>query len=106
MKLIITICMTCILTISVFGDPLADTKEYRLREAKRYLKATPPEEMIADLARNLAQNIPESERQEFIDLMTKHLDLGAFATHMTDSMVKHFTAEELKALADFYRFTR
>jgi len=87
---------------SAFAESLVDTKDNRLREAKRYLKATQPEEMMEDMAKNMAQNIPESERQEFIDLMTKHLDMKSFEKLMTDSMIKHFTAEELKALADFY----
>jgi hypothetical protein len=30
------------------------------------------------------------------------LDLDALTKAMTDAMVKHFTTEELKALADFY----
>ena len=34
--------------------------------------------------------------------MTKDLDIPALTKAMTDAMVKHFTAEELKALADFY----
>jgi len=102
MKRIIALTIVSIMAASAFAEPLANTKENRMREAKRYLKATPPEEMMEDMAKNMAQNMPESERQEFIDLMTKHLDMDAFAQLMTDSMVKHFTAEELKALADFY----
>jgi Uncharacterized protein conserved in bacteria (DUF2059) len=34
--------------------------------------------------------------------MTAQLDIAALTKVMTDSMVKHFTTEELKALADFY----
>lgn len=34
--------------------------------------------------------------------MTKHLDVAALNNLMIDLMVKHFTADELKALADFY----
>jgi hypothetical protein len=35
-------------------------------------------------------------------MMTSQLDMAALTKAMTDSMVKHFTTEELKALADFY----
>ena len=35
-------------------------------------------------------------------MMTKDLDIAAVSKAMTDAMVKHFTTEELKALADFY----
>ena len=34
--------------------------------------------------------------------MTSQLDVPAITKAMTDAMVKHFTSEELKALADFY----
>jgi hypothetical protein len=35
-------------------------------------------------------------------MMTKELDIVALTKAMTDAMVKHFTTDELKALADFY----
>jgi hypothetical protein len=35
-------------------------------------------------------------------MMTKDLDIAALSKAMTDAMAKHFTTEELKALADFY----
>jgi hypothetical protein len=34
--------------------------------------------------------------------MTSQLDIAALTKAMIDSMVKHFSTEELKALADFY----
>ncbi len=81
---------------------LEDTPENRLAEAQRYLAATPPQEMIADMADQMAKNIPAEKRQEFKNLMTKHLDLEAFSAAMISAMVKNFTADELSALADFY----
>ena len=101
MKQLIIILLACILSNAAIGETMSDTKENRLREAKRYLKATPPKEMLADMTSNMAKTLPESERQEFSDMMTKHLDMAAFTKLMTNSMVKHFTAEELKAVADF-----
>ena len=89
----------CIIS-TAFG--IEDTPENRIREAERYLKATPPEEMFSDIAEQMAKNMLESQRESFKNLMTKHLDVPAFTKAMKDSMVKHFSAEELKALADFY----
>ena len=34
-------------------------------------------------------------------MLTSQLDIPALTKAMTDAMVKHFTTEELKALADF-----
>ena len=81
---------------------LDDTPANREKEAERYLKATPPEEMMKDMADKMAMNMPPESRTEFKELMTKYLDIAAMTKAMKDSMVKHFTADELKALADFY----
>ncbi|MBK1882664.1 DUF2059 domain-containing protein [Luteolibacter pohnpeiensis] len=89
----------CIVS-TAFG--IEDTPENRIREAERYLKAIPPEEMFLDMTEEMAKNMPESERELFKAVMTKHLDVPALTKTMKNSMVKHFTAEELKALADFY----
>ena len=79
-----------------------DTEKNRITAAKRYLAVMPPEEMMRDLVSNMAQQIPEKNRQEYVDLMTKHLDLKAVEQILLDSMVKHFTTKELDALASFY----
>lgn len=81
---------------------LENTEANRLAQGNRYLEATPPTEMISDMAKNMAQSMPEAKRAEFIEVMTKRLDLTSLRKTMLNSMVKHFTADELKALADFY----
>lgn len=81
---------------------LEDTPENRKIHAERYLVAVPPREMLATLAQNMAETLPETGREEFMQVMTKHLDIQAITTIIRDSMVKHFTADELQALADFY----
>ena len=83
------------------ADP-ADTPENRRHEAERYLKATPPKEMFANLAEKTAMNMPPADRQKFKETLTSALDIDALTRAMTDAMVKHFTVQELKALADFY----
>src|SRR5262249_59173873 len=50
----------------------------------------------------MAANLPPDQRDQFKKLITSQLDITALTKAMTDSMVKHFTTEELKALADFY----
>ena len=47
-------------------------------------------------------NLPPDQRQQVKRMMTAELDIAALTKAMTDAMVKHFTTEELKALADFY----
>jgi hypothetical protein len=81
---------------------LDDTPENRVSQADRYLAAAPPRDMIKNAAEQLSLSFPMEQRQEFIDLMTKHLDIAALEASMKNAMLKHFSADELKALADFY----
>ena len=94
-----------ILTLSIwsavaFSAP--DTPETRRHEAERYLHATPPKALLEDMADKMAASVPPDQREQFKQLITSQLDIAALTKAMIDSMVKHFTTEELKALADFY----
>jgi hypothetical protein len=84
----------------VFAAP--DTPETRRKEAERYLQATPPKALFEDMADKMSANLPPDQRGAFKQMMTQQLDIAALTKAMIDSMVKHFTTEELKALADFY----
>ena len=81
---------------------IEDTPENRRAQADRYLAATPPKEMLADMVAQVAKNLPPYRQAEFQDLLTKHLDIEAVTRAIRDAMVRHFTADELAALADFY----
>jgi hypothetical protein len=84
------------------GFGATDTPETRRKEAERYLQATPPKQMFAEMADKMAVNVPADQRAQFKEMMTSQLDINALTKAMTDAMVKHFTTDELKALADFY----
>ena len=79
-----------------------DSPEARRHEAERYLQAVPPKALFEDMADKMAGSLPPEQRPQFKQLMTSQLDIAALTKAMSDAMVKHFTAEELKALADFY----
>jgi hypothetical protein len=79
-----------------------DTPETRRHEAERYLQASPPKALFEDMADKMAANLPPDQRAQFKRMMTSDLDIAALTKAMTDAMVKNFTTEELKALADFY----
>jgi len=91
----------CLSVAPLLADP-ADTPENRRHEADRYLQATPPKQMFADMAEKMSMNMPPEDRQKFKETLTSALDVDALTKAMTDAMVKHFTVQELKALADFY----
>src|SRR5205809_5740201 len=94
---ILTLFASCGLALSA-----PDTPETRRHEAERYLQATPPKAMFEDMAEKMSVNLPPEQRAQFKATLTSNLDIPAITKAMTDSMVKHFTTEELKALADFY----
>ncbi len=99
-KIFFIVMALLVVTVNAFA--MDDTIENRRREAERYLKAMPPHEMFNDMTINMAKNLPIENQKMFMDLMTKHLDIDAIVKLTKDSMVKHFTADELGALADFY----
>jgi len=90
------------LTISANGFALEDTHENRILQAERYSKVMPISDMFKNVAEQAAMNLPPYARAEFKALLTKHLDLDALTQSVNTLLVKHFTADELKALADFY----
>lgn len=104
MKIFAIIITSLLFTTSLFAKDLKieDTNENRTAEANRYLAATPPKEMLIDLVQKMSAQIPKEKQKAFYDLMIKNMDLEKFTLIIRDSMVKHFTAQELGALADFY----
>ena len=100
LQVFVLVVLTVCAWSPVYSAP--DTPETRRHEAERYLQATPAKALFADMADKMAANLPPEQREQFKQMMTTQLDIAAFTKAMTDSMVKHFTTEELKALADFY----
>jgi hypothetical protein len=101
MRYILLLLITVLgLSSPVFS--LDDTPENRMAQAERYSNVMPLGELLNDLAQQFAQQLPPEEQEHFIDLMTKHLDIDSLQKSVNEVMVKHFTAEELSALADFY----
>ncbi len=89
-----------LLTVSAWA--LDDTPENRGLQADRYLQATPLQTTLAGMAEKLAGQIPEKQRPVFIEAMQKHVDYEKLKLASRQAMITHFTADELKALADFY----
>src|ERR1051326_9055054 len=99
-KLLVLLVLTVSVCSPVFGAP--DTPETRRKEAERYLQVSPPKALFEDMADKMAANLPTDQREQFKKMMTTQLDIAALTKAMMDAMVKDFTTDELKALADFY----
>jgi hypothetical protein len=81
---------------------LEDTPANRAAQADYYLGSTPPKALFEDMAEKVAASLPADQRAGFKALMTKHLDIDALTKAMRAALIKSFTADELKALGDFY----
>ena len=96
------IALALLLTLlSLPGFALEDTPANRQREADRYLLATPPREMMANITNEMAKTLPSVQRAPFQSLLAL-IDIDAVTKVMRQAMIKNFSADELKALADFY----
>ena len=99
MKKIALVLFFTLLTLPAFA--LEDTKANREQQAARYLLATPPKEVIDDMADQMAKTMQPDERAAFKSILGL-IDMEAVTTIMKQAMIKNYTADELKALADFY----
>jgi hypothetical protein len=97
-KLTLLLALFC--AVHAFAEE--DTPQNRQQEADRYVEASPPAELFASMTTQIAKNVPAAQRQGFIDTMSRNLDVAALTSAMKAAMVKDFTADEIKALADFY----
>src|SRR5207253_4059924 len=99
-KLLLLFVLTFFAWSPVFSA--ADTPETRRKEAERYLQVSPSKALFEDMADKMAATLPADQREQFKKVMATQLDIAALTKAMTDAMVKDFTTDELKALADFY----
>ena len=91
-----------VLGISSAALAIEDTIENRRAEAGRYMDATPPESMIGEMTSSMAMNLPPEDRETFRALMTEYIDYAYLNEVVLEALVRHFSADELAALADFY----
>lgn len=82
--------------------PLPDTKENRTAAAKRYLKAVPPDEMLAHTIDLVAAQLPPERQEEFKAALRKVLKSERLEELTLNAVVKHFTVQEINALSAFY----
>ena len=101
-RLLLALLLTVSAVRGVSAQALADTPENRHAQAQRYLLANPPKQLFAEMAKNLGANLPAAQRDKVTAMFTTNLDVEAVTRGMEDVLVKHFTAEELRGMADFY----
>ena len=82
--------------------PVADTPENRKAAAKHYLEAVPSQELLKNITGSMLQRLPEQHRKQFQEAMDNK-ELLKNISHITeDGLVKHFTPDEINAMAAFF----
>ena len=93
----------CFILIGIFSSyALSDDYNSRLEAAKKYSKITPASKMLDDVFANISKQLPENQREAFIQQTQALIDVPKLETLMIETMAKHFSTEELNALAEFY----
>ena len=83
MKKITLVLFFTLLTFPAFA--LEDTKANREQQAARYLLATPPKEVMDDMAYQMAKTMPPDERAAFKSIFAL-IDMEAVTTIMKQAM--------------------
>lgn len=84
------------------GGSAPDSAENRRRAAERYLAVVPLDGMMSDAIHALSRQVPEDKRERFVQLMTERLPRESLNRLAVDGLAKHFSVDELDALARFY----
>lgn len=85
--------------VALAEDVAADAK---LAAAERYLKVFDMRKMMDEMIVQLSLQVPEAERAGFTAKMHEIMRLEVIEAGTKAMMLKHFSTEELNAMADFY----
>jgi hypothetical protein len=79
-----------------------DSTAAREAATERYMRAMPMSRMMEDAYSEMSKQMPVEQRASFIAEMRKLVHVDNLERIAKTSMIRHFTADELNALADFY----
>ena len=81
---------------------LEDTPGNRKAAAEKYMEVASTDAMMKDVVDGMSMNMPPEKRDEFRSFMLEYVDYSVIDQSIKAAMMRHFTAEELEALTDFY----
>ena len=97
--LISVICL--VLALPATAGALPDTPENRQAAAQTYVQYAAFEELVQNVIAAFALKVPENQRGDFIDKMKWNVRVDTIEKTAVDSLVRHFSVEELTALNEF-----
>jgi len=103
MKILLIIpAILCTLSIYTTAALAGDTPEERTAATREYLKAVPVNSLVQDLTSEMLKSVPPSQQAEIEALLKKALDPKFLESLTLETMPRHFTTKEIKAMAAFY----
>jgi len=87
---------------SVQNISAEDSKEARTQAAERYLAVVPISQLLDDTFREMSKSLPEALREGFVAQMRIVVRADVLEAATRASLVRHFTVDELNAMAEFY----
>ena len=97
----VLVALTLLLGASNVAAQDVDTPEARTAAVERYLKAMPFDQLMADIATEMATRMPPGQGDDFVLFLTREVRLDVIESAAKQSLAKHLSLEELNALAEF-----
>jgi len=85
-------------------SPLAaaqDSVADRQAAVERYYQAMPFEAMMVEMSEEMAKQLPENQRADFVKFMTSEIRFDVVLVAAKASLAKHLTTEEINAFTEF-----
>lgn len=98
MKKLVVVMGMLLLSAPVYA--LEDTPGNRAKEAERYLVASSVRETLQEVPAQMAEDQPAEKRELFKKLIAKYFVVDTVMKRQSEALVKLFTADELRYLAD------
>ena len=93
-------------SLTFAADQLSDSYADRFSAATRYAQVADVRKMMNDMAVEAARQAPEKDQKKLFEFLTTNINVSYLENSVISAMTKHFTADELNALADFYGSAR
>lgn len=90
------------LPAATWAGDIPDTPQNRLVSARKYLDTVSMKDMLRDTITETARNYPQARREAYVAYMNEAIRVEAIEDAALASMARHFTVDELNALAAFY----
>ena len=99
---VLLFCLSFLLFLSTAHVFAEDSKERRALAAERYLNAVPISQLLEDTFREMSKSLPEAIREGFVNQMRMVVRADLLEEATRASLIRHFTVDELNAMAEFY----